>query len=77
MVKNDSMGVQLVKGPSGDAMLLLPVDKKLAATLAKGNVAIAVAKANDLIHLKQCLARYDAFRLRPDEVVKPIARRAR
>lgn len=73
MGKGVTTGVQVVKGASGDMMLVLPVDKKLAAVLAKQDVAIAVVNPEELINLRKCLARYDKFRLRPELVVNPIA----
>lgn len=68
-----SDGVQLVKAASGDIMLILPISKRLAATLAKRDVAIAVANIEELINLKKCLVRYDKFRLKPELITKPVA----
>jgi len=67
-------GVQVVKGAGGDIMLVLPIDKKLASALAHQDVAIAVANVEEIIRLKQCLARYDKFRLKQELVTKPIAK---
>lgn len=54
-------------------MLVLPISKKLVATLGKKDVSIALAEAAEMTHLKQCLARYDLFRFNRDIVVNPVA----
>lgn len=68
-----SDGVQVVKSASGDIMMVLPISKRLAASLAKREVAIVVAGIDELSSVKKCLARYDGFRLKPDLVINPVA----
>ncbi len=79
MAKKPSTGVQVVKGAAGDMMLVIPVDRALAAAMARQDVMIALARADELRKIPElppkCLALFGQFRLRQDFIINPITER--
>jgi|WetSurMetagenome_2_1015567.scaffolds.fasta_scaffold715458_1 hypothetical protein len=74
MPTKDASGVHIVKSGSGDIMLIVPIDKKTAATLKNQDVAVAVVNKFDVANIVKCGALYKIFRFREDLIQRPVAR---
>ena len=72
-----SSDIQLLKTPSGDAMLLVHIDKESLKTISKLGAGIVVTSKLKDIPKIQCLARYDRFFIREDLIIQPEIQRIR
>jgi len=64
--------VQLLKTPSGDAMMVVAVDKETLKGMLEKGLVIGIFEPKELdFKLPQCLARYDRLRIRKDLIIEP------
>jgi hypothetical protein len=73
----DPKKLQVLKAPSGDMMLVVPLDKRSLAKLRGKNMSVAVLVDEPKIHLPICGVRYDKFMLTKDLVIHPGGRNVR
>jgi hypothetical protein len=74
MATRSTSGVQIVKGGSGDMMMIVPIDKKTVAKLKDQKVVVAFGLEIDMNKFRGCPNVYTPFKLREELVQKPVAR---
>jgi hypothetical protein len=73
----DPKKLQVLKAPSGDMMLVVPLDKRSVAKLRGKKMSVAVLVDEPKIPLPICGPRYDKFMLTRDLVIRPGGRTVR
>ena len=67
-----SADIQILKTPSGDAMMVVHIDKENLGKMVENGAVLGVfEKLEKDIKLPKCLVGYDMFRIREDIIIEP------
>jgi|GEM_PF-4567627 len=67
-----SADIQILKTPSGDAVMVVHIDKENLSQMVESGAVVAIFEKLEMdLKLPRCLVRYDKFRIRDDLIIEP------
>ena len=75
--ERDPKTLQILKAPSGDMMLVVPLDKATTRRLQDKAISVGIVTELPKGWEPSCPVIYGRFRFRKDFVIRPVPRRVR
>jgi hypothetical protein len=64
--------VQLLKTPSGDAMMVVSIDKRTLGSMLDKGLVVGIFDAKEIeLKIPLCLVRYDRLKIDKDLIIQP------